>query len=76
MPDPDTLEQVWTVPLAGEAHVPGDREVREQPIILWQVAHATSFWAEVDAPFRVEPDFASKRDSSRVWAFQAGDSFQ
>ncbi len=32
--DPEPLEQVWTVALAGEAHICGDGEVREQPVVL------------------------------------------
>jgi hypothetical protein len=74
LPDPETLEQVWTVALAGEAHVPGNGEVREQPVILREVTDAASLGAAVDAPFCVEPDFGSKRDPSCVGAFQASDS--
>lgn len=76
MPDSDTLEQVGTVALAGEPHVPGNGEVREQPVILREVADAASFRGEVDVPVRVEPDFASKGDPSRAGAFQARDRSQ
>ena len=49
MRDPEPLEQVGPVAPAGEAHVAGDGQVREQAVVLRQVADAASLGAEVDA---------------------------
>ena len=50
--DPEALEQVWAVALAGEPHVPRDREVWEQPVVLGEVPDASSLRAEMDAVLR------------------------
>ena len=45
--DPDALEQIGAVAPAGEADVPGDGQVREQPVVLGDVADAALLGREV-----------------------------
>lgn len=73
MANAEAFEQVRSISLAGKADVCGDREVREEAIILREVASATAFCAEVNPPVGVEPDFAAQRDASGVRVFKAGD---
>ena len=74
--DPDAFEQVGAVALAGEVNVGSDGEVREQPVILREVADSPPLGAEVDPSIGVEPQLIAKRNPSSAWTFQAGDSFQ
>jgi len=74
--EPEALEQVRAVPPPGEPYVAGDREVREQPVILRQVADPASFGAQGDAPPGVEPDLGTQGDASGVGALEAGDGPQ
>ena len=77
VPDPESLEQVGAVALAGEAHVRGDRQVREQPVVLREVADATALGAEVDTAGRRR---TTARDPSamrpRAAALESGDRAQ
>lgn len=52
---PEPLKQVGPRTLAGEPHVAVDGEVREQAVVLGQVADAASLRAEVDPPACIEP---------------------
>ncbi len=74
--DPNALQQVGAVALTGEADVSGDREMREQPVVLRQVPDAPSLRAEVDAQDGIEPDLTTKRDTSTLWALEPGDGSQ
>ena len=76
MRDPEALEQVRPVALAGEADVRGDAEVREQPVVLRQVADAPSLRAEVDPLRDVEPQLAAEGDPARERALETGDGSQ
>ncbi len=73
---PEALEQVGAVAPGGEPDVPGDGEVREQPVILWQVSDAASLGAEVEALRDVEPDLVAERNAPRARALEAGDRSQ
>lgn len=74
--NPKALQQIGAITLAGEAYVPGDREMREQAVILWQVPDPPPFRAEVDAQDGIEPGLIPERDASGMWTLEAGDSSQ
>ncbi len=76
MLDPEAPEQVWTVTLAGEAHVRCDAQVWEEPVVLREIADAASFGTQVNPPCRVEPELAAECDATGLWALQAGDGSQ
>ena len=69
-------DRIGTLALASEAHVRGDREVREEPIVLWQVANATALRRQADPLSDVEPDLAAEHDPSLARAFEAGNRSQ
>lgn len=62
MRDPDALEQIGAVAPAGEADVPGDGQVREQPVILGDVADAALLRREVGGALCVEPRLLAERN--------------
>ena len=57
MADAKPLEQIGTVAPAGKAHIARDRQVREQPVVLGQIARVTVLGAEVNPSLRVKPHF-------------------
>jgi len=71
--DPEALEQIGALALAGEAHVAGDGEVGEEAVVLRQVADAASLRAQADSPFRVEPGLAAEGDTSGGRPLESGD---
>lgn len=76
MGDSEALEQVWAVALAGEPHVPGHIEMREQAVVLREVTHAAPLRAETHVLPGIEPHLAGERDASRVRTLQPGDRSQ
>lgn len=73
MRDPEPLEEVGPVPFAGEAHVRGDGEVREQAIVLGEIPDSTPLRAEVDVSGGVEPDVVAERDPPGSGTLETGD---
>jgi hypothetical protein len=62
MSDPHALQQVQSLAPGGEADVPGDGQMREQPIVLRDVADAALLGHEVSAPVGVKPQFRAEGD--------------
>ena len=64
--DAEAFEQVGAIAPGGETHVGGDREVREQAVVLWHVADAAALRKHANAPRRVEPELPVERDPSAL----------
>ena len=73
MGDAEALEQLGALPPRREAHVPGHRQMREQAVVLGEIAETPPVGAATDPAFGVEPDRASEGDPASVRALQAGD---
>ncbi len=71
--DPDSLEQIRTVAPGGEAHVARDGQMREQAIVLGQIADASVLGADVNAALSVKPGPRAKCDPPNARSLQAGD---
>ncbi len=73
--DPEPLEErrhLRVVPSA-EANVSSDIEVREQRVLLEEVADPAALRRNVDAPLRVEQDGVVERDETMLRPQEAGD---
>ena len=74
--DANALEQVWALPLGGEAHVAGDCEMWEKRVVLREIANSSSLRGDVDLELGVEPDLFTERDPPRSGTLQAGHAAQ
>ena len=76
--DPEALEQRLHIGVApcAEAHVVPHVEVREERVLLEEVADTPSLGRHVDATRRVEEHRVVQRDDAFVGAQQAGDDPQ
>lgn len=73
MPHSELPEQVGPRTPAREAYVRGDSEVREESIVLREVADAAARRAEADPPCAVEPQLLAERDPPGGAALEARD---
>ena len=73
--DPEPLEQVARL-ASREGHVPLDRQVREQRVLLEHVAHGALLGPAVDPPLAVEPDLAVRRNEPARRLYEPRDRAQ
>jgi len=74
--DPESLEQLGGARLASERDVALHRQVREERIVLEDVADRPGFGRDVDPPRGIEPHVVSERDPARLRSQQPGDRAQ
>ena len=72
MRDSETFEQVGPLATPRERDVAGNRQVREQAVILRQIAHSTPLRAQVDTTGAVEPNLVIQGDPARDPPLETG----
>ena len=70
------VKQVGPVAPAGKTHVPFDGEVREQTVVLGQVADPASLGTEMGPAGGVEPQLVAEHDTAGAVAFKPRDHAQ
>ena len=73
VPNPEAIEEVRTISPPRKAHVPGNRQMWEQSVILRHVADAPPFGLPIDAACGVKPELATERNPPGPGMLEAGD---
>ena len=74
--DPQAFKQLRALVLGREAHVLGDGEVREQPVVLGEISDAAALRAEMDAMLAIEPPLTREHDPSGAISLQPSNGAQ